>query len=196
MLTAIQIEEGDVYATLSNKTVTFSDPPQSFTKEQVDRVLLRAQQECRELGILDLDTGKSKDFLSKVRFMICLLWSPEATDIDAYFSLGNQIARPFLVFIDGHGWRRGSLRDDGGPWRFFLGRGDRVFLSCVDLVSLFRLHLHPLALALSRFTLCVLSYSKKSIRFNPMLSGVSVTLLLIGGRQAVLVIGEVYTLRK
>ncbi|KAK0191017.1 hypothetical protein F5146DRAFT_1046758 [Armillaria mellea] len=70
------IEESDVYATLSDKTVTFSDPPQSFTKEEVDRVLLRAQQECQELGILDLDTGKSKDFLSKAIKSQDPSWSP------------------------------------------------------------------------------------------------------------------------
>ena len=46
--------------------MTFSDPPPQFTKEQVDEALLDVQQQTALLGYLEQETGRSKEFLSKV----------------------------------------------------------------------------------------------------------------------------------
>ncbi|KAJ7583667.1 hypothetical protein C8J56DRAFT_831019 [Mycena floridula] len=60
------IESSDIYAQISSDgTVTFEDPPSKFSKEQVDRVLLDAQNQTAMLGQLEMSLARSKEFLSK-----------------------------------------------------------------------------------------------------------------------------------
>ncbi|KAF9553594.1 hypothetical protein CPC08DRAFT_224462 [Agrocybe pediades] len=61
------IESEDITAQISaDGTVTFSDPPAQFTREQVDDVLRAVQEQTALLGYLELEVGRSKEFLSKV----------------------------------------------------------------------------------------------------------------------------------
>jgi hypothetical protein len=48
-------------------TVTFSDPPPQFSKDDVDRVLQDAQVQMALLGRLEKEMARSKEYLSKVR---------------------------------------------------------------------------------------------------------------------------------
>jgi len=60
------IESKDISAKISaDGTVTFFDPPPQFTKQEVDRVLREVQDQAEMLQALDLDVGRSKEFLSK-----------------------------------------------------------------------------------------------------------------------------------
>lgn len=64
-----QIESNDVSAQISaSGSVTFSDPPPQFTKEQVDNVLRDVQEQSALLAALDQQIGKNKEYLAKVRF--------------------------------------------------------------------------------------------------------------------------------
>jgi len=75
-ITLWQIESNDISAQISaDGTVTFSDPPPQFTKEQVDEALLDVQQQTALLGYLEQETGRSKEFLSKVCFSSFSLFS-------------------------------------------------------------------------------------------------------------------------
>ena len=61
-----QIESNEISARIaSNGTVTFSDPPSTFTKSQVDAVLRQVQVQSLLLTKLDLDLGKSRENLGK-----------------------------------------------------------------------------------------------------------------------------------
>lgn len=61
------IESNDICAEISaSGSVTFSDPPPQFTKEQLDSVLRDIQEQTQLLGALDQEMGKSREFLSKV----------------------------------------------------------------------------------------------------------------------------------
>ncbi|KAJ7135304.1 hypothetical protein C8R46DRAFT_1114206 [Mycena filopes] len=60
------IETGDISAQISaSGTVTFSDPPPQFTKEEVDTVLYDAQRQSELLEMLELETARSKEFINK-----------------------------------------------------------------------------------------------------------------------------------
>ncbi|KAF7302354.1 PCI domain-containing protein [Mycena chlorophos] len=60
------IEAGDISAQISaSGTVTFSDPPPQFTREEVDAVLRSAQTQSALLEGLDLDMARSREFISK-----------------------------------------------------------------------------------------------------------------------------------
>ncbi|KAJ7726352.1 hypothetical protein B0H16DRAFT_1592608 [Mycena metata] len=60
------IETGDISAQISaSGTVTFSDPPPQFTKEEVDTVLYDAQRQSDVLEALELETARSKEFINK-----------------------------------------------------------------------------------------------------------------------------------
>ncbi|KAJ7722564.1 hypothetical protein DFH07DRAFT_856847 [Mycena maculata] len=60
------IETGDISAQISALgTVTFSDPPPQFTREEVDSVLYSAQQQSDVLEELDREMARSKEFISK-----------------------------------------------------------------------------------------------------------------------------------
>ncbi|KAK7063585.1 PCI domain-containing protein [Favolaschia claudopus] len=60
------IETGDISAQISaSGTVTFSDPPPQFTKDEVDSVLYSAQAQSAQLELLELEVARSKDFISK-----------------------------------------------------------------------------------------------------------------------------------
>ncbi|KAJ7207529.1 hypothetical protein GGX14DRAFT_455661 [Mycena pura] len=60
------IETGDISAQISaSGTVTFSDPPPEFTREEVDAVLLSAQTQSAHLEALEREMARSKDFMSK-----------------------------------------------------------------------------------------------------------------------------------
>jgi COP9 signalosome complex subunit 3 len=64
----LQIETGDIFAQISaSGTVTFSDPPPQFTKDEVDSVLYSAQAQSAQLEGLELEMARSKEFISKVR---------------------------------------------------------------------------------------------------------------------------------
>jgi len=68
-----KIETNDISAEISaSGSVTFSDPPPQFTKQQVDRVLRDVQLQTGLLAELEQDVGRSKEFLSKVRHWICI----------------------------------------------------------------------------------------------------------------------------
>ena len=63
-----QIESNDITAQIdANGTVTFSDPPAQFTKEQVDGVLRDVQEQTALLAYLEQEVGRSKEYLGKVR---------------------------------------------------------------------------------------------------------------------------------
>ncbi|GLB41148.1 putative cop9 signalosome complex subunit 3 [Lyophyllum shimeji] len=60
------IESNDISAQLSSTgTVTFSDPPPSFTPAQVDAVLADVQTQAAALEALEREVGRSKEFLGK-----------------------------------------------------------------------------------------------------------------------------------
>ncbi|KAJ7045189.1 hypothetical protein C8F04DRAFT_526871 [Mycena alexandri] len=60
------IETGDISAQISaSGTVTFSDPPPQFTKEEVDTVLYDAQRQSDVLEALELEMARSKEFINK-----------------------------------------------------------------------------------------------------------------------------------
>ncbi|KAJ7064715.1 hypothetical protein C8F01DRAFT_1080997 [Mycena amicta] len=60
------IEAGDIYAQISaSGTVTFSDPPPQFTREEVDAVLRSAQSQSELLESLDMQMGRSREFITK-----------------------------------------------------------------------------------------------------------------------------------
>jgi len=61
------IESNDISAEISaSGSVTFSDPPPQFTKEEVDSVLKDVQEQTALLTMLEQETGKSKEYLHKV----------------------------------------------------------------------------------------------------------------------------------
>ena len=69
-----QIESSDITAQIDvNGTVTFSDPPAQFTKEQVDGVLRDVQEQTALLVYLEQEVGRSKEYLSKVGVFFFLL---------------------------------------------------------------------------------------------------------------------------
>lgn len=71
----LQIEKDEICATISaDDTVTFSDPPVQFSKAEIDRVLVDAQNQAATFAGLNRDIGKSKEFLSKVRTAVCCSW--------------------------------------------------------------------------------------------------------------------------
>ncbi|CAK5265621.1 unnamed protein product [Mycena citricolor] len=60
------IETGDISAQISaSGTVTFSDPPPQFTREEVDAVLSGAQQQSALLEELEMEMARNRDFVSK-----------------------------------------------------------------------------------------------------------------------------------
>ncbi|TFK72318.1 hypothetical protein BDN72DRAFT_792512 [Pluteus cervinus] len=60
------IESKDISAKISaDGAVTFYDPPPQFTKDQVDQVLRDVQDQAGALQVLDLEMGRSKEFLNK-----------------------------------------------------------------------------------------------------------------------------------
>ncbi|KAF7340947.1 PCI domain-containing protein [Mycena sanguinolenta] len=71
------IETGDISAQISaSGTVTFSDPPPQFTKEEVDHVLHSAQAQSALLESLDLEMSRSKEFISKALKTQDSSWAP------------------------------------------------------------------------------------------------------------------------
>lgn len=94
------IESNDISAQISaDGTVTFSDPPPQFTKEQVDEALLDVQQQTALLGYLEQETGRSKEFLSKaVKLRDDSPWAPTA-DEEMFVSMsGSQAMWEETVF--------------------------------------------------------------------------------------------------
>ncbi|PPQ87728.1 hypothetical protein CVT25_014415 [Psilocybe cyanescens] len=84
------IESNDITATISaDGTVTFSDPPAQFTKEQVDAALKGVQDQTALLAYLELEAGRSKEFLSKVVKSNDNSWAP-AGDEEIFANLGAQ----------------------------------------------------------------------------------------------------------
>ncbi|KAJ7146448.1 hypothetical protein C8R44DRAFT_600063 [Mycena epipterygia] len=78
------IETGDISAQISaSGTVTFSDPPPQFTREEVDAVLYNAQQQSELLEGLEMEVARSKDFISKAVKNQDSSWAPTG-DEDMY----------------------------------------------------------------------------------------------------------------
>ncbi|KAF5349126.1 hypothetical protein D9756_009493 [Leucocoprinus leucothites] len=60
------IESNEISARISaNGTVTFSDPPPTFSQAQVDNLLRSVQNQAGFLTRLDMDLGKSREYLAK-----------------------------------------------------------------------------------------------------------------------------------
>ncbi|KAF7307639.1 PCI domain-containing protein [Mycena indigotica] len=60
------IEAGEIFAQISaSGTVTFSDPPPQFSREEVDSVLRSAQTQSALLEGLDMDMARSREFITK-----------------------------------------------------------------------------------------------------------------------------------
>ncbi|KAF8964828.1 hypothetical protein BDZ97DRAFT_1918779 [Flammula alnicola] len=75
------IESNDITAQISaDGTVTFSDPPAQFTKEQVDSVLKDVQQQTSLLAYLEMEMGRSREFLSKAVKTHDAAWAPSAEE--------------------------------------------------------------------------------------------------------------------
>ncbi|KAF9041636.1 hypothetical protein BJ165DRAFT_1490169 [Panaeolus papilionaceus] len=61
------IESNELTAQISSSnTVTFTDPPPSFTKAEVDEILSKSQDQAALMTYLDKEVGRSKEFLTKV----------------------------------------------------------------------------------------------------------------------------------
>jgi COP9 signalosome complex subunit 3 len=89
-LTPSQIESNDITAQISaSGTVTFSDPPAQFTKEQVDSVLRDAQNQTALLAYLELEMGRSKEYLGKAVKTNDSTWAPN-TEEEIFANLGGQ----------------------------------------------------------------------------------------------------------
>ncbi|KAF9457673.1 hypothetical protein BDZ94DRAFT_1338265 [Collybia nuda] len=84
------IESNDISAQISsNGTVTFTDPPPQFTKEQVDKVLEDVQVQTAMLNALEMEMSRSKEFLSKaVKSRDDSAWIPSAEE-DMYNAMGG-----------------------------------------------------------------------------------------------------------
>lgn len=90
ILTPPQIESNDITAQISaSGTVTFSDPPAQFTKEQVDGVLRDAQNQTALLAYLELEMGRSKEYLGKAVKTNDSAWAPN-TEEEIFANLGGQ----------------------------------------------------------------------------------------------------------
>ncbi|KIY73672.1 hypothetical protein CYLTODRAFT_386258 [Cylindrobasidium torrendii FP15055 ss-10] len=76
------IEAGDIHGTLSTTTVTFSDPPVHFSKEQIDKVLRAAQHEAMRLQDLEWEMGRSKEFLQKASKNQQSEWGSQGMSMD------------------------------------------------------------------------------------------------------------------
>ncbi|KAF8198470.1 hypothetical protein BJ912DRAFT_26860 [Pholiota molesta] len=84
------IESNDITAQISaSGTVTFSDPPAQFTKEQVDSVLRDAQNQTALLAYLELEMGRSKEYLGKAVKTNDSTWAPN-TEEEIFANLGGQ----------------------------------------------------------------------------------------------------------
>ncbi|KAJ6541628.1 hypothetical protein B0H19DRAFT_958820 [Mycena capillaripes] len=71
------IETGDISAQISaSGTVTFSDPPPQFTKDEVDAVLYSAQAQSAQLEGLEMEMARSKEFISKALKNQDSSWAP------------------------------------------------------------------------------------------------------------------------
>ena len=63
----LQIESSEISARISaDGTVTFSDPPPEFTKEQVDAMLQQAHEQSALLARLEMELMRSREYISKV----------------------------------------------------------------------------------------------------------------------------------
>ena len=68
-----QIESGEINGSISaDGTVTFADPVPQFSKDDLDRLLVEAQQTSRELLEVERHLNASKEYLTKVRIMLGL----------------------------------------------------------------------------------------------------------------------------
>lgn len=79
-----QIEANDITAQISaDGTVTFSDPPPQYTKDQVDKVLKAVQDQTAMLAQIESEVSKSKEFLNKV--LVFLHWKSYINGDTCYF---------------------------------------------------------------------------------------------------------------
>ncbi|KAJ7126567.1 hypothetical protein C8R43DRAFT_1028476 [Mycena crocata] len=75
------IETGDISAQISaSGTVTFSDPPPQFSREEVEAVLRNAQQQSGLLEVLEMEMARSKEFISKAVKNQDSSWAPSAEE--------------------------------------------------------------------------------------------------------------------
>jgi len=84
------IESNDITAQISaDGTVTFSDPPAQFTKEQVDNMLRNVQQQTGLLAYIEQEVGRSKEFLNKAVKTNDSGWAP-STEEDIFANISGQ----------------------------------------------------------------------------------------------------------
>lgn len=122
-----QIESNDISAQISaSGSVTFSDPPPQFTKEQVDNVLRDVQEQSALLSMLEQEIGKNKEYLVKVCFSSGVSFQARKTFLIAFSLslspslLGGQGER-FLLGSSGsrwgtHFWPRSIAKCMGGEF--------------------------------------------------------------------------------
>ncbi|KAF7347207.1 PCI domain-containing protein [Mycena venus] len=83
------IETGDISAQISaSGTVTFSDPPPQFTKEEVDSVLYNSQAQSELLESLEREMARSKEFISKAIKSQDSSWAGPGPDEEMYAMSG------------------------------------------------------------------------------------------------------------
>ncbi|KAJ3501381.1 hypothetical protein NLJ89_g9362 [Agrocybe chaxingu] len=83
------IESNDISAQISaDGSVTFSDPPPQFTKEQVDNILRDVQEQTALLGFLEQEVSRSKEFLSKAAKLNDSGWTP-AGEEELFANMGG-----------------------------------------------------------------------------------------------------------
>ncbi|EGO03156.1 hypothetical protein SERLA73DRAFT_174596 [Serpula lacrymans var. lacrymans S7.3] len=80
------VESSEISAQISaDGTVTFADPPPTFSKEDVDRVLMEAQEQGAQLARLEKEMARSREYLTKaVRNKDDSSWGPAVDDDSAF----------------------------------------------------------------------------------------------------------------
>jgi hypothetical protein len=99
-----QIEKDEITATLSaDGTVTFSDPPVSISRTEVDGLLREAQAQGAFLAALEREMAGSKEFLTKA------MKSKEDGERWAMGGAGEEEMMQFAAGGAGAGWSEETL---------------------------------------------------------------------------------------
>jgi COP9 signalosome complex subunit 3 len=99
-----QIEKDEITATLSaDGTVTFSDPPVSISRTEVDGLLREAQAQGAFLAALEREMAGSREFLTKA------MKSKEDGERWAMGGAGEEEMMQFVAGGAGAGWTEETL---------------------------------------------------------------------------------------
>ncbi|KAI1791382.1 hypothetical protein LXA43DRAFT_1011288 [Ganoderma leucocontextum] len=110
------IESGEINASISEDgTVTFSDPVPRISKDELDEMLVDAQEHSRLLNEIERGVNVSKEYLTKVRVFFPSL--PVAVVSFADFAAGHEAQGR-----RGLGTGRGHVSDEHGWWTRVGGR--------------------------------------------------------------------------